>query len=125
MVNSDDDQSESLANKAIIRARQFNPEFIININAGAIIIFQILVSFFMGRFRRFTTIVGDLGIKRCTVQVQSVPRVGSSSMTTDAPPQARQLVLTGNSTHWQSWQREPNKRGELEGQVNRPSAIAN
>ncbi len=48
---------ERLTDRAIIQARQFNPEFIININAGGIVLFQVLVSFFMARFRRFTTMI--------------------------------------------------------------------
>ncbi|MFH1526956.1 MAG: MFS transporter [Bacteroidota bacterium] len=35
---------------------QINPEYIININAGAIIFFQIAVSIFVGRLKPFTTI---------------------------------------------------------------------
>ncbi len=46
-----------LTNRAIHEGRQFNPEFIININAGAIVLFQILVSFLMARFHRFTTMI--------------------------------------------------------------------
>ena len=41
----------------MIRGRQVNPEFIVNIDAGAIIIFQVLISFLMARFHRFTTMI--------------------------------------------------------------------
>ncbi|MGB5849844.1 MAG: MFS transporter, partial [Ignavibacteriaceae bacterium] len=37
-------------------AGQINPEYIININAGAIIFFQIIVSYFVTRLKPFTTI---------------------------------------------------------------------
>ena len=35
---------------------QINPEYIININAGAIIFFQVIVSYFVTRLKPFTTI---------------------------------------------------------------------
>jgi len=35
---------------------QINPEYIININAGVIIVFQILISYFVSRLKPFTTI---------------------------------------------------------------------
>ncbi len=47
----------SLADKAIIEARQFNPEFIVNFDAGAIVLFQVFISFLMARFHRFTTMI--------------------------------------------------------------------
>ena len=37
--------------------RQVNPEHIINFDAGAIVLLQVLVSFFMARFLRFTTMI--------------------------------------------------------------------
>ncbi len=37
--------------------RQVNPEYIINIDAGVIILLQVLISFLMARFHRFTTMV--------------------------------------------------------------------
>jgi len=37
--------------------RQVNPEYIINIDAGAIILLQVLISFLMARFHRFTTMI--------------------------------------------------------------------
>jgi len=46
-----------LTNRVIAEGRQVNPEFIVNINAGAIVLFQVLVSFLMGRFHRFTTMI--------------------------------------------------------------------
>ena len=48
---------ESVADRAIHEARQFNPEYIVNIDAGAIVLFQVLVSFMMARFHRFTTMI--------------------------------------------------------------------
>ncbi len=52
---SDDDAKVAAA--IIIGHRQVNPEFIVNIDAGAIIIFQVLISFLMARFHRFTTMI--------------------------------------------------------------------
>lgn len=51
---------DAITDRIIDAGRQFNPEFIVNINAGAIIIFQMLVSFFMGRFHRFTTMIAGM-----------------------------------------------------------------
>jgi POT family proton-dependent oligopeptide transporter len=42
---------------AIDRGYEINPEYLVNIDAGAIIIFQVLVSFVMKRFPAFTTMV--------------------------------------------------------------------
>jgi dipeptide/tripeptide permease len=47
----------AMANAAIANGRQFNPEYIVNINAGGIVLFQVLVSFLMARFHRFTTMI--------------------------------------------------------------------
>lgn len=43
-------------NESMVTAGQMNPEYIININAGAIIFFQVLVSYFVTRLKPFTTI---------------------------------------------------------------------
>jgi dipeptide/tripeptide permease len=48
---------EQIADQVIMEGRQINPEFIVNINAGAIVIFQVLISFMMARFHRFTTMI--------------------------------------------------------------------
>jgi dipeptide/tripeptide permease len=48
---------DGLAEAAIGSGRQFNPEYIVNINAGGIVLFQVLVSFLMARFHRFTTMI--------------------------------------------------------------------
>jgi dipeptide/tripeptide permease len=53
---------EALTDQVMIRARQFNPEFIININAGSIVLFQVLISFLMARFHRFTTMITGMVI---------------------------------------------------------------
>ncbi len=51
-----DGMSEKMA--ALIRERwQINPEYLINLNAGAIVMFQLLVSWGMARFHAFTTMV--------------------------------------------------------------------
>ncbi|MBN1827367.1 MAG: MFS transporter [Candidatus Eisenbacteria bacterium] len=44
-------------NRIIVAGRQMNPEYIVNINALGIVLFQVLVSFLMGRFHRFTTMI--------------------------------------------------------------------
>lgn len=48
---------DGMASAAIAAGRQFNPEYIVNINAGGIVLFQVLVSFLMARFHRFTTMI--------------------------------------------------------------------
>jgi len=48
---------ERLTDQIMIGARQVNPEFIVNIDAGAIVVFQVLVSFLMAKFHRFTTMI--------------------------------------------------------------------
>lgn len=48
---------EDATNQIIILGRQMNPEFIVNINALGIVLFQVLVSFLMARFHRFTTMI--------------------------------------------------------------------
>ena len=48
---------ETVADQVIIRGRQINPEFIVNVNALGIVLFQVLVSFMMARFHRFTTMI--------------------------------------------------------------------
>lgn len=47
----------AMADAAIEDGRQFNPEFVINVDALAIVLFQVLVSFVMARFHRFTTMI--------------------------------------------------------------------
>jgi len=42
--------------ESMFTAGQINPEYIININAGAIILFQVMVSYFVSRLKPFTTI---------------------------------------------------------------------
>lgn len=43
-------------NASMIKAGQMNPEYMINFNAGAIIVFQVLVSYLVTRLKPFTTI---------------------------------------------------------------------
>jgi len=54
--------TEKLASQSVIQARQVNPEFVVNIDAGAIVLFQILISFLMARFHRFTTMIAGMFI---------------------------------------------------------------
>ena len=53
---------ESVTNRAIMLGRQVNPEYIVNFDAGAIILIQVLISFLMARFHRFTTIIAGMVI---------------------------------------------------------------
>ncbi len=57
VASCDTAQLAVITNQVAIRGRQVNPEFIVNINAGAIVLFQVLISFLMGRFHRFTTMI--------------------------------------------------------------------
>lgn len=57
VASCDTAQLAVVTNQVVIRGRQVNPEFIVNINAGAIVLFQVLISFMMGRFHRFTTMI--------------------------------------------------------------------
>lgn len=47
--------AESL-NQSMVKPGQMNPEYMVNINAGAIIFFQVLVSYLVTRLKPFTTI---------------------------------------------------------------------
>jgi len=51
---------QQATDRIMIEARQINPEFIINIGAGSIVLFQVLVSFLMARFHRFTTMIAGM-----------------------------------------------------------------
>ena len=57
LVSEHGQNVEAMADAAIARGRQFNPEYIVNIDAGAIVLFQVLISFLMARFHRFTTMI--------------------------------------------------------------------
>jgi dipeptide/tripeptide permease len=48
---------ESITDRIMIQTRQVNPEYIVNIDALAIVIFQVLISFLMAKFHRFTTMI--------------------------------------------------------------------
>jgi MFS family permease len=62
MVTAADAQSQPVTDQVMIRGRQVNPEFIINIGAGSIIVLQVLISFLMARFHRFTTMIAGMVI---------------------------------------------------------------
>ncbi|GAB4295058.1 MAG: hypothetical protein Kow0098_17080 [Ignavibacteriaceae bacterium] len=49
-------EDASSLNSAMVTSGQVNPEYIININAGSIIFFQVLISYFVGKLKPFTTI---------------------------------------------------------------------
>jgi MFS family permease len=57
MVSESSGDVDRLTDRVMIEARQVNPEFIVNIDAGAIVLFQVLISFLMARFHRFTTMI--------------------------------------------------------------------
>ena len=61
-----------MANVAIAGGRQFNPEYIVNINAGGIVLFQVLVSFLMARFHRFTTMIVGMVIAAVGVAMSAL-----------------------------------------------------
>lgn len=71
-------EAADVADKVIIEGRQINPEFIVNINAGAIVLFQVLVSFMMGRFHRFTTMIVGMLIAAVGIGLSSL--AGSEGM---------------------------------------------
>ncbi|UCF68040.1 MAG: MFS transporter, partial [Acidobacteriota bacterium] len=48
---------ERLTDRIMITSRQVNPEYIVNIDAGAIVLLQVLISFLMAKFHRFTTMI--------------------------------------------------------------------
>jgi MFS family permease len=60
IVTAVDAQPQLVTDQVMIRARQVNPEFIVNIDAGSIILFQVLISFLMARFHRFTTMIAGM-----------------------------------------------------------------
>ena len=69
---------ELLADRVMIRARQVNPEFVVNIDAGAIVLFQVLVSFLMARFHRFTTMIVGMVIAAVGIGLSAL--AGSEGM---------------------------------------------
>jgi len=69
----------TVADELIVEGRQINPEFIVNINAGAIVLFQVLISFMMGRFHRFTTMI--VGMVIASIGIGFSTLAGSHGMT--------------------------------------------
>lgn len=69
---------ETITHKAILSGRQVNPEFIINVDAGAIIVFQVLISFLMSGFHRFTTMI--VGMVVAAVGIGMSAFAGDSGM---------------------------------------------
>ncbi len=57
LIAQADATTSSVTDQVIITGRQVNPEFIVNFDAGAIIVFQVLISFLMTRFHQFTTMI--------------------------------------------------------------------
>jgi dipeptide/tripeptide permease len=79
LVTQPDADIETLTNRVIIEGRQVNPEYIVNINAGAIVIFQVLISFLMGRYHRFTTMI--VGMVIAAVGIGLSTFAGTAGMT--------------------------------------------
>ena len=79
MVSAAGDDLEGLTDRAIVRGRQVNPEFIINVDAGAIIVFQVLISFLMARFHRFTTMITGMVIAAIGIALSAL--AGDGGMT--------------------------------------------
>lgn len=52
-----DATTDRVTDQVIAVGRQFNPEFIINLNALGIVCFQVLVSFVISRFHQFTAMI--------------------------------------------------------------------
>jgi len=57
IIRESDGDIQLASNRVMIECRQVNPEFIVNIDALAIVFLQVMVSFFMARFHRFTTMI--------------------------------------------------------------------
>jgi len=54
------EQMHTLANELIAVGKQVNPEYLIKFDAGAIVVFQLLVSFIIARWNPFTSMVGGI-----------------------------------------------------------------
>jgi len=63
---------EAITDGIVIRARQVNPEYIVNIDAGAIVLFQVLISFLMAKFHRFTTMIVGMVIAAVGVGLPAI-----------------------------------------------------
>lgn len=58
--------------KELDGARQVNPEHIINIDALCIIIFQVLISFLMARFHRFTAMIVGMAVAAAGIGLPAI-----------------------------------------------------
>ncbi len=67
------------ANQMVIQGRQVNPEFIVNIDALGIVLFQVLVSYLMAKFHRFTTMI--VGMLVAAVGIGFAAMAGGHGMT--------------------------------------------
>jgi MFS family permease len=56
-VRTGGEDVQGITDRTIAQGRQVNPEYIVNFDAFAIMVFQVFISFMMGRFHRFTTII--------------------------------------------------------------------
>jgi dipeptide/tripeptide permease len=54
------EQMHALANELIAVGKQVNPEYLIKFDAGAIVVFQLLVSFIIARWNPFSAMVGGV-----------------------------------------------------------------
>ncbi len=78
MIADGSGDSEALTDRVIIQGRQVNPEFIVNFDAGAIVLFQVMISFFMARFHRFTTMIVGMLIAALGIGLSAI--AGDTSM---------------------------------------------
>ena len=69
---SDSVESAVLTNQVMIAGRQVNPEYIVNINALGIVLFQVLISFLMARFHRFTTMIVGMVIAAIGIGLSTI-----------------------------------------------------
>ncbi|MFQ5503056.1 MAG: MFS transporter, partial [Phycisphaerae bacterium] len=78
MIVAGNGDAEALTNRIIIQGRQVNPEFIVNFDAGAIVLFQVMISFFMARFHRFTTMIVGMVVAAIGIGLSAI--AGDTSM---------------------------------------------
>jgi dipeptide/tripeptide permease len=91
LVRESADDLEGLTSRTILAGRQVNPEFIINVDAGAIILFQVLVSFLMARFHRFTTMITGMVVAAVGIALSAL--AGDAGMT--GPGGSIWIVIAG------------------------------
>jgi dipeptide/tripeptide permease len=79
MIVSSAGDVEAMTDQVMIQGRQVNPEYIVNLNAGSIVLFQVLISFLMARFHRFTTMIVGMLVAAVGIGLSAV--AGTEGMT--------------------------------------------